>query len=77
MEETENQSKLIRSNADQLECLCNERLTQLIQENKKLKKQFQEELSSILSRFTQVSEIFFSTALEFSLKIHSPKFAIR
>lgn len=56
MEETENQSKLIRSNADHLESLCNERLVQLIQENKKLKKQFQEELSNILSRFAQVSQ---------------------
>lgn len=55
MEETENQSKLVKSHADQLESLCNERLSQVIQEKKKLKKQFQEEHSKILSRFTQVS----------------------
>lgn len=55
MEETEEQSKLIRNNANQLESLCVDRLLQLLQEKKKLKKQCVEEHLKISFRFTQVS----------------------
>jgi tyrosine-protein kinase Fer len=58
MEEIEQQSKLIRSNAEHLEILCSDRMAQMCQDKRKLRKQYQEEHAKIASPFTQVS--FFS-----------------
>lgn len=55
MEEIEQQTKLIRTNAEQLETLCTGRILNLQQEKKKMKRQFQEDHSKISSRITQVS----------------------
>lgn len=55
MEEMENQSKLIRTNTENLENVCNDRMSQMCQERRKLKKQYQEEHAKIASRFYQVN----------------------
>lgn len=55
MEEMENQSKLIRTNTEHLETLCADRMSQMCQEKRKLKKQYQEEHAKIASRFYQVN----------------------
>lgn len=55
MEEMENQSKLIRTNTEHLESLCTDRMSQMCQEKRKLKKLFQEEHAKIATRFYQVN----------------------
>lgn len=55
MDEIEQQSKLIRSNAEQLENLCSERMAQLYQDKRKSRKQYQEEHAKIASQFGHVS----------------------
>lgn len=55
MEDNEQQSKLIRSNADQLELLCTGRILQLHQDKKKFKRIYQEEHSKLSSRISYVS----------------------
>lgn len=57
MEEIEQQSKLIRSNAEQLENLCNEKMSQLYQDKKKSRRLYQEEHTKIASQFAGVSQI--------------------
>lgn len=59
MDEIEQQSKLIRSNAEHLEILCGDRMVQMCQDKRKLRKQYQEEHTKIASPFTQVSFFFF------------------
>lgn len=54
LEETETQSKLIRSNADHLENLTNDRMIQMHQDKRKLRKQCQEEHNKIASPLYQV-----------------------
>ncbi|CAH1728224.1 unnamed protein product [Chironomus riparius] len=56
MEEMENQSKLIRTNTENLENVCTDRMSQMCQEKRKLKKQYQEEHAKIASRFYQLTE---------------------
>lgn len=55
MDEIEQQSKQIRSNAEHLENLCSDRMHQLCQEKKKSRKQYQEEHARIASQFAHVS----------------------
>lgn len=55
MDEIEQQSKQIRSNAEQLENLCSERMAQLYQDKRKSRKQYQEEHAKIASQFAHVS----------------------
>lgn len=55
MDEIEQQSKQIRSNAEQLENLCSERIAQLYQDKRKSRKQYQEEHAHISSQFAHVS----------------------
>lgn len=55
MDEVEQQSKQIRYNAEQLENLCSDRMSQLYQEKRKSRKQYQEEHAKIVSQFAHVS----------------------
>jgi tyrosine-protein kinase Fer len=55
MEGIEQQSKLNRSNAENLENLCNKEMCQLQQDKRKLKKLYQDEHSKIAAPFHQVS----------------------
>jgi hypothetical protein len=55
MDEIEQQSKQIRYNAEQLENLCSDRMSQLYQDKRKSKKQYQEEHAKIASQFAHVS----------------------
>jgi cell shape-determining protein MreC len=55
MDEIEQQSKQIRFNAEQLENLCSDRMSQLYQDKRKSRKQYQEEHSKIAMQFAHVS----------------------
>lgn len=55
MEEMEQQAKQVRFNSEQLDNLCSDRITQLYQEKRKSRKQFQEEHNKIASQFAHVS----------------------
>jgi tyrosine-protein kinase Fer len=55
MDELEQQSKQIKSNAEQLENLCSDRISQLYQDKRKSRKQYQEEHAKIVSDFAHVS----------------------
>lgn len=55
MDEIEQQSKQIRFNAEQLENLCTDRISQLYQDKRKSRKQYQEEHAKIASQFAHVS----------------------
>lgn len=57
MDEIEHQSKQIRSNAEQLENLCSDRMAQLYQDKRKSRKQYQEEHAKIASQFGHVSKL--------------------
>lgn len=57
MDEIETQSKQIRLNAEQLENLCSDRMSQLYQDKRKSRKQYQEEHAKIASQFAHVSHI--------------------
>lgn len=70
MDEIEQQSKQIRSNAEHLENLCSDRMHQLCQEKKKSRKQYQEEHARIASQFAHVSWLNPGTIL-WPLKSHA------
>lgn len=57
MDEVEQQSKQVRSNAEHLETLCSERMAQLYQDKRKSRKQYQEEHAKIASQFAHVSQL--------------------
>lgn len=57
IEELENTSKQIKSNAELLDTVCQDRLTQLYQDKRKARKQYQEEHSRIATQFSHVSTI--------------------
>lgn len=57
LHEIEHQSKQIRSNAEQLESLCSDRMAQLYQDKRKSRKQYQEEHAKIASQFGHVSKL--------------------
>ncbi|CRL07876.1 CLUMA_CG020915, isoform C [Clunio marinus] len=56
MDEIEQQSKQIRFNAEQLENLCSDRMTQLYQDKRKSRKQYQEEHAKVASQFAHLTE---------------------
>ncbi|CAO1430994.1 unnamed protein product [Diamesa tonsa] len=56
MEEMEQQAKQVRFNSEQLDNLCSDRITQLYQEKRKSRKQFQEEHNKIASQFAHLTE---------------------
>jgi hypothetical protein len=57
MDEIEQQSKQLRTNAEQLETLCSDRMAQLYQDKRKSRKQYQEEHAKIASQFAHVSRV--------------------
>ena len=55
MEELEQTAKQMRTNADLLEGLCQDRLATLFQDKRKARKAYQEEHSKIMAQFNNVS----------------------
>uniref|UniRef100_A0A182VWY1 F-BAR domain-containing protein n=1 Tax=Anopheles minimus TaxID=112268 RepID=A0A182VWY1_9DIPT len=55
MEELEHTAKQIRTNAEQLETACHEKLVSLYQEKRRVRKQYQEEHTKIATQFSHVS----------------------
>jgi len=55
MEELEQTAKQMRANAELLDSVCQEKLSQLYQEKRKARKTYQEEHSRIATQFSQVS----------------------
>jgi len=55
LDELEQQSKQIRTNAEHLEQLCSERMMQLYQDKRKLRKQYTDDHAKIASQFAHVS----------------------
>ncbi|XP_050101723.1 tyrosine-protein kinase Fer isoform X3 [Anopheles aquasalis] len=56
MEELEHTAKQIRSNAEQLETVCHEKLASLYQEKRRVRKQYQEEHTKIATQFSHLTE---------------------
>ncbi|XP_058063046.1 tyrosine-protein kinase Fer [Anopheles bellator] len=56
MEELEHTAKQIRTNAEQLETVCHEKLTSLYQEKRRVRKQYQEEHTKIATQFSHLTE---------------------
>ena len=59
MEEWEQTAKQLKSNAELLESVCQDKLTQLYQDKRKARKAYQEEHQKIAAQFTNVSLISF------------------
>lgn len=55
MEELDHTAKQIRTNAEQLETVCHEKLASLYQEKRRVRKQYQEEHTKIATQFSHVS----------------------
>jgi single-stranded DNA-specific DHH superfamily exonuclease len=55
MEELEHTSRQLKLNSENLESLCSDKLSQLHQEKRKARKQYQEEHSKIATQFSHVS----------------------
>ena len=60
MDELEHIAKQIKTNAEQLDNNCLEKLSQLYQEKRKARKQYQEEHSKIATQFSHVSTTIYS-----------------
>lgn len=58
MEELEQQSKQIKTNSEQLENLCADKFTHYYAEKRKSRKVYQEQHSSIATKFANVSQLF-------------------
>ncbi|XP_035902097.1 tyrosine-protein kinase Fer isoform X6 [Anopheles stephensi] len=56
MEELEHTAKQIRTNAEQLETVCHEKLASLYQEKRRVRKQYQEEHTKIATQFSHLTE---------------------
>ncbi|XP_049537880.1 tyrosine-protein kinase Fer isoform X2 [Anopheles darlingi] len=56
MEELEHTAKQIRSNAEQLDTVCHEKLASLYQEKRRVRKQYQEEHTKIATQFSHLTE---------------------
>lgn len=55
MDELEQTSRQLKLNADHLEAVCQDKLTQLYHDKRKARKQYQEEHLKISQQFTHVS----------------------
>lgn len=55
MEELEHTAKQIKSNAEQLESVCLDKLAHLYQDKRRVRKQYQEEHTKIATKFSHVS----------------------
>uniref|UniRef100_A0A2C9GPE0 Tyrosine-protein kinase n=1 Tax=Anopheles arabiensis TaxID=7173 RepID=A0A2C9GPE0_ANOAR len=56
MEELDHTAKQIRTNAEQLETVCHEKLASLYQEKRRVRKQYQEEHTKIATQFSHLTE---------------------
>lgn len=56
MEELEHTAKLIKSNAEQLESVCLDKLAHLYQDKRRVRKQYQEEHTKIATKFSHMTE---------------------
>ncbi|XP_053679586.1 tyrosine-protein kinase Fer isoform X1 [Anopheles nili] len=56
MEELEHTAKQIRTNAEQLETVCHDKLASLSQEKRRVRKQYQEEHTKIATQFSHLTE---------------------
>lgn len=56
MEEWDQTAKQLKSNAELLESVCQDKLTHLYQDKRKARKAYQEEHSKIAAQFTNVSK---------------------
>ncbi|XP_058117734.1 tyrosine-protein kinase Fer-like isoform X2 [Anopheles ziemanni] len=56
LEELEHTAKQIRTNAEQLETVCHDKLASLYQEKRRVRKQYQEEHTKIATQFSQLTE---------------------
>uniref|UniRef100_A0AAG5CQJ8 Tyrosine-protein kinase n=1 Tax=Anopheles atroparvus TaxID=41427 RepID=A0AAG5CQJ8_ANOAO len=56
MEELEHTAKQIRTNAEQLETVCHDKLASLYQEKRRVRKQYQEEHTKIATQFSHLTE---------------------
>lgn len=61
MEEWDQTAKQLKSKAELLESVCQDKLTHLYQDKRKARKTYQEEHSKIAAQFTTVSNFFFFT----------------
>lgn len=59
MEEWDHTAKQLKINAELLESVCKDKLTQLYQDKQKARKAYQEEHSKIAAQFNNVSDDFF------------------
>lgn len=57
MDEIEHTAKQFKTNAEALETLCQDRITQLYQDKRKARKTYQEEHNKIATHFTHVSNL--------------------
>lgn len=79
MEEWEQSAKQIKSNAEILESVCQDKLTQLYQDKRKARKAYQEEHNKIAAQFTNVSQqlhvyIYIYASISFFHTIFPPGF---
>ena len=65
MDELEHIAKQIKTNAEQLDNNCLEKLSQLYQEKRKARKQYQEEHSKIATQFSHVSTTIYNSVFLF------------
>lgn len=72
MEEWEQSAKQIKSNAEILESVCQEKLAQLYQDKRKTRKAYHEEHNKIATQFTNVSYINGNMNIVYYLFIYIP-----
>lgn len=60
MDELEHTARQLRLNAEHLESICQDRLTQLYHDKRKARKNYQEEHNKISSQFSHVSKFCYS-----------------
>lgn len=63
MDELEQTSRQLKLNADHLEAVCQDKLTQLYHDKRKARKQYQEEHLKISQQFTHVSDLIEKTTV--------------